>query len=104
ILGPTHALEGIEAEVGDVRYVHMVFLAEPAAGLVDKAILVVINANRAERALAEIKNLVSLRRPLARDQIELIVAVEVVLIGAIAKLHALEQLILDVWASGGCEE
>ena len=50
---------------------------------------------------AEVEELVALRRPLARQQVHLVVAVEVVLVGPVAELHALEQLVGDVRVAGG---
>ena len=47
-LGPARALEGIEAKVGQERHVDMGLLAEPAAGLLDEAILEVVDAHGAQ--------------------------------------------------------
>ena len=41
VVGPACAFEWIEAQVGDVRHVRPGFLAQPAGGLVDEAVLVV---------------------------------------------------------------
>ena len=41
---------------------------------------------------AEVEELVPLGRSLARQQVHLVVAVEVVLVGPVAELHALQQL------------
>ena len=69
-------------------------------GLVGEAILVVVDPHRAERALGEVEDLVPLRRPLAGDQVGLVVAVEMDLVGAVADLLALEQLVGDVGIAG----
>ena len=66
--------------------------AQPAVGLVDEAELVVVDAHRADGALAEVEDLVARRRALAGDHGRLVVAVEMVLVGPVADLHALEQL------------
>src|SRR3954454_8452833 len=65
VLRPARALEGIEAEVGQIRDVNLGLVAEPATGLVDKAVLVVADAHGAELAFAEVPDLVTLRRALA---------------------------------------
>src|SRR5207342_568949 len=48
---------------------------------------------------AEIEDLVTLGRPLTGQEIHLVVAVEMVLVAPVAELHALEQLIGNVWIS-----
>ena len=67
-------------------------LAQPALRLVDEAELVVVDAHRADRAFAEVEDLVTLGRALAGEHGRLVVAVEVVLVGPVADLHALEQV------------
>src|SRR5262249_49773129 len=52
--GETRALEGIETQIDDDRPVDLHGAAEPAARLVDEAILVVVDANGAERRLREV--------------------------------------------------
>ena len=74
----------------------MVFCAQPAAGLVNEAILVVVNAHRAEGAFAEIEDFVARGRAFAGDGGHLVVAVQMVLVSPVAKVHALEQLVGDV--------
>src|SRR4051812_11667339 len=44
------------------------------------------------------------RRSLAGDQIQLIVAVEVVLVGLAAEIDALQELVRNVWISGRSQE
>src|SRR4051812_21882940 len=47
---PTLALKWIEPQVDQVRHVNVRLFPEPAAGLIDEAIFVVVNAYRADRA------------------------------------------------------
>src|SRR3954468_23801630 len=48
ILGPASALERIEAKVGQIRHINLGLIAQPAAGLVDEAVLVVADTDGAE--------------------------------------------------------
>ena len=81
LFGPARALERIEAKVGQVGHVDLGLFAEPAAGLVDEAILVVVDAHRTERAFAEVEDFVPVRRTLAGDHVHLVVAVQMHLVG-----------------------
>src|SRR5262249_29096961 len=99
-LGPARALEGIEAKVGQERHVDVGLLAEPAVRLVDEAILEVADAHRAQRALAEVEDLLAIRGPLAGDHVHLVVAVEMHLVATIAHLLAALQLAPDVRVAG----
>ena len=78
--------------------------AEPAVRLVDEAVLVVVDAHRAERAFGEVEELVPLRGSLAGDQVDLIVAVEMDLVSPIAECLALLQLLDNVGVAGGGDE
>src|SRR5882672_5880130 len=98
------ALKGIEAQVRYRRRVHMHLAAEPAVRLLDEAILVVVDAHRAEGAFAEVEDFVAIRRTLAGDHVHLVVAVEMVLVGPAAHLLALQQLVLDVRVAGGGDQ
>src|SRR6266536_578281 len=82
----------------------MGLFTEPAAGLVNETELVVVNAHRADRAFAEVEDFVTRGRTFAGDGGRLVVAVQVVLVGPVAELHTLEQLVSDVWVAGGSEE
>src|SRR5438876_2601067 len=75
IVWPARALERIQPQVGDVRYVRLGFFAQPAGGLVDEAELIVVNAHRADRAFAQVENLVARGRAFAGDGSQLIVAI-----------------------------
>src|SRR5262249_57456921 len=67
-VGPARALERVEAQVGQEWHIDLGLLAQPAVGLADEAILVVVDAHGAELAFAEVPDLVPLPRSLARDQ------------------------------------
>src|SRR5947209_15016498 len=98
------ALERVEAQVGDRRRVHVDLAAEPAVGLLDEAVLEVVDPYGAERALAEVVDFVAVGRALAGDHVQLVVTVEMVLVGHVADLLAFEQLLLDVRIAGGGDE
>ena len=65
ILRPARALERIESEVRQKRYVGLGLVAEPATGLFDESILVVVDANSAEFTFAEVEDFVTIRWSLA---------------------------------------
>src|SRR5438552_10942589 len=54
IVWPAHALERIQAQIGDVRHIGMIFYTHPAIGLVNEAELVIVDAHRADGAFAEV--------------------------------------------------
>src|SRR5262249_2906602 len=56
----------------------------------------VVDADRAELRAAKIEHLLAFRRTLAGEKIHLVVTVEMVLVGPVAELHALQRLIGDV--------
>jgi molybdopterin-binding protein len=60
--------------------------------LADKSELEIINAHRTDGAFAEIEKLVAGRRAFPRDHGHLVVAIEMVLVGPVADLHAFEQV------------
>src|SRR5262245_30931743 len=63
--------KGIEAEVHQDRPVRLHRAAKPAARLIDEPVLVVADAHRAESGLGEVEDLVTLRRTLAGEQVQL---------------------------------
>src|SRR6516164_3578619 len=69
------ALVGIKSEIGKDRPIDFHRTTQPAAGLISKAVLEIVDPQRTHRALGEIQNLVPLRWPLSGDQIRLVVAV-----------------------------
>src|SRR5207245_9413312 len=64
IVGPALALKRIEAQVDQIGNVHLRLGTKPAVRLVDETILVVVNAHRADRALAEVEDFVTRGRAL----------------------------------------
>jgi len=66
--------------------------------------LEVIDANGAKIRPAEVEQLASLRRPVAQHKVQLVVAVQVVLVGPATKLHALQQLLRDIGVSCRCSQ
>ena len=87
--GQVQALERVEAQVDQGRHVEVNLAAEPAIGLFDEAILEVVDTHCAERAFAEVEDLMAVRRTFAGDHVHLVVAVEMVLVGTVADLLAL---------------
>src|SRR6266581_4123309 len=104
IVWPALALKRIETQVDQIRHIRFGLFTQPALGLVDKAILVVVNTDRTDCAFAEVKDLVTVRWAFAGDQVHLIVAVQMVLVGPVAEFHAFEQLVSDVRVAGRREE
>ena len=86
------------------RHVRCGLVTEPAVGLVDETILVVVNAHRADGAFAEVEDFVARGRAFAGDGGHLVVAVQMVLVSPVAEVHALEQLVGDVRIAGGVKE
>src|SRR5215475_10570748 len=76
----------IQSEIHENGPIRFDGATEPTVRLIDEPIFEVIDANRAERRLGEVKDLVTLRRPLAGDQIGLVIAVEVNLVGPVPDL------------------
>ena len=70
----------------------MGFFSDPALGLLNEAVLEVVNAHRAKGTFAEVENLVARRRTFAGDGGHLVVAVQMVLVRPVADLFALQQL------------
>src|SRR5207302_2023853 len=80
IAWPAHALERIKAQVGDVGYVRLSLLTQPAGGLVDEAELVIVDAHRPDSAFPEVEDFMTIGRAFAGDQVYLVVAVQMVLV------------------------
>src|SRR5256886_10804168 len=55
VVGPALALERIEAQVNQVRYVNVRLFTQPTLGLVDEAELVIVNAHRSDTAFTEVE-------------------------------------------------
>src|SRR5215510_11227901 len=96
----TRSLQRVQAEVSQDRPVNLDRAAEPALRLINEAILVVADAHRSESGLSEVEDFVARRRPKACNEVKLVVAVEVNLVGLVAELLALLQFISDVRIAG----
>src|SRR5207245_7888500 len=77
---------------------------QPTLGLVNEPVLVIVNTHRADGAFAKVEDLMTRRRTFASDGVHLVVAVQMVLISPVAKLHTLEQLVGNVRVAGSGEE
>jgi len=69
--------------------------------LIEEAKFELIDPQRAEVWPTKVEQLLALCWTLAREQIHLVVTIEVVLVGAIAELDAFEKLVSNVWIAGG---
>ena len=83
-------LEWILTQVDDRRHVGRRLLARPTERLLVELVFEIIDTDRAELRFAEVEDLVTRRRTFAGQQVHLVVAVEMVLVGPIADLHALQ--------------
>src|SRR5438094_1374906 len=104
VLRPALALERIKAQVDQDWHVKVWLGTEPALGLVDETILVVVDTHRAYCAFAKVEDFVTRRRPFAGDGGHLVVAIEVVLVSSVAEFHTLKQLIGYVWVAVVCQQ
>src|SRR3954451_12192924 len=101
VVGPASPLERIQPQVSNVGDVELRLFAEPAVGLVDESEFVVVNADSAYRAFAEVENFMTRRRTFARDRSQLVVAIKMVLVRSSADLLTFQQFVRDVRISGG---
>src|SRR6185436_18927528 len=97
-------LEWILTDVDHRRHVRRNFRTRPALRLQIELVLEVIDADCAKMRTAKVEELVAGGRRLALQQAQLVVAVEMVLVGSITQLHAFEQLVGNVWIAGRSEE
>src|ERR1700730_2129190 len=101
---PARALERIETKVGQKGYVRLGLVTYPAAGLVDEAVLVIIEAHGTQLAFAEIPDLVPVRRSPAGDHVHLVIAIQITLVGTVTDLLTLLQLFANVRVAGSGKE
>src|SRR5215475_957701 len=92
----TRAFERVQPNIGQNRKVRFYGAAQPATGLVDEAILVIVYADGAKRCFSEVQDLVALGWSLARDQVHLVVTIKMDLICSVDELLALFQLVDNV--------
>src|SRR5260370_27906013 len=72
--------------------------------MVNETIFVVVDADRADSAFAEVEDFVTRGRAFTGDGSHLVVAVQMILISPVAEFHTFEQLVSDVRVAGGIEE
>src|SRR5215831_18483848 len=80
------AFERVQPNIGQNRKIRLYGAAQPATGLVDEAILVIIYADGAKRCFSEVQDLVALGWSPASDQVHLVVTVEMHLVRSLAEL------------------
>ena len=98
--GGWRALERILADVHHAGHIGHDLGPGPALRLRKELELEIIEANGAQLRAAEVPKLVALGWAFAGEQVRLVVAIEMILVLPIAKLHAFEQLIGDVRIAG----
>src|SRR5208283_4716234 len=99
-----HRVQTLERILAQVRHHGCVgdyLLTEPPIRLLVELELEVPDAHRAEMGTPKVDDFISSGWALASQQRRLVVAVEIVLVGALADLHTLEEFLLDVWSAGG---
>src|SRR5262245_57062295 len=96
--------EGVETQVDEDRPIDLDRATQPAVWLIDEPVLVVADAHRTERRLGEVEDLVALRRPLAGDEVHLVVAVQMDLVRAFAELLTFLELLGDIRVTGRGQE
>src|SRR5262249_3953652 len=80
--------ERILSDIDDRWHVGRRFFARPAVRRRAELEVEVVDADRAKIRSAKIEELMARRRSLSGEQVRLVIAVEVVLVGAVAQLHA----------------
>src|SRR5215475_3346601 len=96
--------EGILADVHHSRHVGRDLAARPTFWLPKKLELEIIDPHGAKLRSGEVEKLTALRWGFGLQQLRLVVTVEMVLIGAVAKLHSLQELVRDVRVAGSGEQ
>jgi hypothetical protein len=91
-----HALEGILANLDHSGHVGRHLAAGPADGLAEELKFEIIEAQGAQVRSGEIEELVALRGPLSCRRSRLVVAVQMVFVGSVAMLNALQELFGNV--------
>src|SRR5207249_9919564 len=104
IVWPSLALEWIETQVDQIWHVNVCLFTQPALGLIDETIFVVVDTNRADRAFTKIEDFMTRGRTLACDGVHLVIPIQVVLVSPVAELHTFKQLVGDIRVASGGEE
>src|SRR5262245_61726989 len=93
------SFEGVQANVGQDRPVRFHCATKPTVGLINEPILVIVDPYGAERRLCEVQDLAPLGRAFARNEIGLVVAVQMHFVCPFAELRTFFQLFNDVWVA-----
>src|SRR5258708_20879909 len=101
---PALALEGIDEQVDEIRPINVRLFTQPAVGLVNEPVLVVVNRNRADGAFARVEDFVTGGWAFAGNGRRLVITIEMVLVSPVTEFHAFEQLVGDVRITGSGEE
>src|SRR6185295_12339912 len=96
--------KGILPDIHHARHVRRNLPAGPALRLLEELELEIIDPKGAQARPREVEKLMALGRPLVLQEVRLVVAIEVVLVGPVAEPRALEQLVCDVRIAGGGEQ
>src|SRR4030095_13164244 len=97
-------LEWILTEVHHSRHVRRHLRARPTLRLLEELELEVADANGSQVRATEVEEFLSRRRRLAQQQIELVVAVQMILVGPATQVRTFKKLVGDVGIAGGGHE
>src|SRR2546423_609616 len=104
MIWPAFALERVEAPVYVIKHIKVRLFTQPAVGLVNEPVLVVVNANRADGAFAKVEDFVTRGRAFAGNGRRLVITIQVILVSPVAEFHTFEQLVGDVRVTSSGEE
>ena len=96
-------LERVLTDVVDFGHVRRDLGAGPTVRLVVELVLEVVHPHRAELRASEVENLMASGGTFALEQSHLVITVQMVLVGPVAELHALEELVGDVRIARGVD-
>src|SRR5262249_11097060 len=98
------SLKRILADVDHGGHVRRGLLSGPAPRLLVELEFEVVDADRTQSGASEVEDFLTLGWAFAGEQVHLVVAVEMILVGAVAELYALQQLLGDVGVAGGSHQ
>ncbi len=96
-------LERVLADIDRRRHIRRQLLSRPTVGLLDEHELEIVEADRAELRSSEVEDFVPRRRSLTKQQVHLIVPVQMVLVRPAFQCRAFQELLpyIRVSCSGG---
>src|SRR5262245_24276002 len=95
-------LERILTDVDDRWHVRFHLLSRPTIGLLVEPVLEIIDSHGTELRATEVEEFMPHRWPFAFEQVRLVEAIEMVLVGPVAELHPFKKLVGNIGvASGG---